>query len=132
MRALTIHQPWAWLIAEGIKDIENRRWETKYRGPLLIHSGKSRRSMKNGLSFANMAPGAVAVPDAYHLKFGKIIAVVELVDIVQNDASYWAESGCFNWKLSNAKRLDDPIDCRGHMGLFDPPENIMKKIKEQL
>ena len=40
MRALSIRQPWAWLIAEAVKDIENRRWATTYRGVFLIHAGK--------------------------------------------------------------------------------------------
>jgi hypothetical protein len=38
MRALTIRQPWAWLIVHGHKDLENRTWCTSYRGPLLIHA----------------------------------------------------------------------------------------------
>lgn len=42
MKALTICQPYAELIARGDKPIENRTWPTHYRGPLLIHAGKSR------------------------------------------------------------------------------------------
>lgn len=38
MKALSIRQPWAWLIANGYKDIENRSWRTNYRGPVLIHA----------------------------------------------------------------------------------------------
>jgi len=38
---LSIRQPWAWLCAEGFKDIENRTWATKYRGPFYIHTGKT-------------------------------------------------------------------------------------------
>ena len=38
-RALSIRQPWAWLILNGYKDLENRTWRTDYRGPLLIHAG---------------------------------------------------------------------------------------------
>jgi len=41
MRALTIRQPWASLIAAGVKTIETRSWSTKYRGPLAIHAGRS-------------------------------------------------------------------------------------------
>lgn len=39
MKALTIRQPWASLIAVGAKSIETRSWPTKYRGELLIHAG---------------------------------------------------------------------------------------------
>ena len=38
MKALTIKQPWASLIASGIKDIENRTWKTHYRGKIYIHA----------------------------------------------------------------------------------------------
>jgi hypothetical protein len=37
--SLSIRQPWAWLIVQGHKPIENRTWPTTYRGPLLIHAG---------------------------------------------------------------------------------------------
>jgi hypothetical protein len=41
VRVVTIRQPWAWAIVYGGKDVENRRWRTSYRGPLLIHAGQN-------------------------------------------------------------------------------------------
>ena len=38
---LTIRQPWAWAIIYGGKDVENRSWLTKHRGPLLVHAGSA-------------------------------------------------------------------------------------------
>ena len=45
MKALSIRQPWAWLIVHGRKDIENRSWRTKFRGRFLVHAaqGMTRR-----------------------------------------------------------------------------------------
>jgi hypothetical protein len=43
VRALTISQPWADKIASGDKWVENRTWETPYRGVLAIHAGKGSR-----------------------------------------------------------------------------------------
>lgn len=40
MKALTLTQPWATLVAIGSKRIETRSWATTYRGRLLIHAGK--------------------------------------------------------------------------------------------
>ncbi len=40
-RVLTLRQPWASLVALGIKSIETRSWYTPYRGPLAIHAGLS-------------------------------------------------------------------------------------------
>ena len=38
--ALSIQQPWCWLLAAGHKDIENRTWSTRFRGRVLLHAGK--------------------------------------------------------------------------------------------
>ena len=40
MKALSIRQPWAWLIIKGHKDIENRSWPTAFRGRVLVHAAK--------------------------------------------------------------------------------------------
>lgn len=40
MKAITLTQPWATLVAIGAKRIETRSWSTNYRGPLAIHAGK--------------------------------------------------------------------------------------------
>lgn len=40
VKAITIKQPFATLIAEGLKEYEFRTWRTKYRGDILIHAGK--------------------------------------------------------------------------------------------
>ena len=41
MKVITIKQPFATLIAEGLKEYEFRTWKTKYRGEILIHAGKN-------------------------------------------------------------------------------------------
>ena len=40
MKIITIKQPFATLIAEGLKEYEFRTWRTHYRGDILIHAGK--------------------------------------------------------------------------------------------
>ena len=40
MKTLTINQPFATLIVEGLKEYEFRTWKTNYRGEILIHAGK--------------------------------------------------------------------------------------------
>ena len=44
MKALTIRQPWAWAIIFDGKDVENRSWNTSYRGDLAIHAGVAYRA----------------------------------------------------------------------------------------
>jgi len=48
MKVITIKQPFATLIAEGLKEYEFRTWKTKYRGDILIHAGKgiNKKAMK--------------------------------------------------------------------------------------
>lgn len=40
--ALSIRQPWAWLIVNNHKPVENRSWPTSFRGRFLVHAGKTR------------------------------------------------------------------------------------------
>lgn len=49
MKALTLTQPWATLVAIGAKRIETRSWATKYRGPLAIHAAKGIKEMHYSL-----------------------------------------------------------------------------------
>lgn len=43
MKAITLMQPWATLVAIGAKRLETRSWSTNYRGPLAIHAGANTR-----------------------------------------------------------------------------------------
>ena len=43
-KAISIKQPWSFLIASGIKDVENRTWQTKFRGRVLLHAGAKRQT----------------------------------------------------------------------------------------
>jgi hypothetical protein len=45
-RAITIHQPYAALIVAGIKDIENRGWDTRHRGRIYIHAAKVQQELE--------------------------------------------------------------------------------------
>ena len=75
MKVLTIKQPFATLIAEGLKEYEFRTWKTKYRGEFLIHAGKSidEKAMKKF--------------EQYNLEYpiGCIIAKATLTDCIKID-----------------------------------------------
>lgn len=113
--ALTISQPWASLIADGVKLLENRTWSTHYRGPLAIHAGK-------GTQFLTRSE-LKAYPT------GAIVAIAQLVDVVHvseiHDGSYpiAAEQqehaqGPFCWVLRDIQKLDTPAPCSGMLGLW--------------
>ncbi len=75
MKVITIKQPWATLIAEGIKKVEFRTWKTNYRGELYIHAGKG------------IDKKAIEEFKDLNLSYpqGQIIAKCELVDCIKID-----------------------------------------------
>jgi hypothetical protein len=98
MKAITLHQPCASLVAMGEKKIETRSWSTKYRGPLAIHAGK--KFTQDQLNLCCKEPFREAIskmdlkPWSYGL-FGYVIAVCRLVDCIQIPSTasilkYWA------------------------------------------
>lgn len=93
MKAITIKQPWAYLICSGIKDIENRTWKTNRRGRVLIHAGSGNKfKVELTDDQMNAAFGSCyqrAQIGGYN--FGAIIGGVEIVDCVVNHPSIWAE-----------------------------------------
>src|SRR5690554_6301238 len=119
MKALSIKQPWASLIAYGIKDVENRTWKTSYRGRIYIHaSGKpictffSKHTLRN-IGFTEEMINALLESDCLIntevKKLSAIIGEVDIVDCVINHPSIWAEKAIFphdskpiyNWVLAN-------------------------------
>ena len=103
--ALSIKQPWAWLILHAGKDIENRTWRTRYRGPLLIHAGKS-------------IDAAYRREDCDGMDFGGIVGVVDLLDCVEASDSRWF-TGPVGWVLGNPRDLPF-LASRGRQGLWRP------------
>ena len=115
--ALSIRQPWAWLIVSGLKDIENRPRRTHYRGPLLIHAGLSLNSYTEENIAWLKRRFAVEIP--LELDTGGIVGMVDVVDCVEDHESKWFNKGNFGWVLTNPRRLTFR-HCKGALGLFRP------------
>ncbi len=113
MKALSIRQPWAWLIVHGGKDIENRKWNTKYRGRFWVHASKT-------VDTDAMVKYRDVIPKISDLKFGGIIGSVELVDVVtQSDSKWWI--GPKGFVLKNP--LPDSFsELPGSLGFFEPED----------
>jgi len=113
--ALSVRQPWAWLIVNGLKNIENRPRRTHHRGPLLIHAGLSLDSYaKENIEWIERRYG-VQIP--LDLDTGGIVGVVDVVDCVESHGSRWFNPGNYGWVLANPRCLDFR-ECRGALGLF--------------
>lgn len=95
MKALTLTQPWATLVAKGDKHIETRSWSTTYRGPLAIHAAKglpkSWRELRSDPFVETLLPlvgiNASGAPNIDWLPRGAIVATCLLVDVVSTVAA---------------------------------------------
>src|SRR5690606_18387977 len=125
MKAITIHQPWATLIAIGAKRFETRSWATKYRGPLAIHAAKK---IDVGACREDVIRPVLA-EYGYHvdnLPTGAIVAVSTLKDciksvetwtdgyVLENGAYVYSpeyefgdfKPGRFAWELTDVKQIE--------------------------
>ena len=125
MKVITVKQPFATLIAAGLKEYEFRTWKTKYRGKILIHAGK------------NVDKAAMKKFEILNLDYplGCIIAETTLTDCVKVDDKMRHEldkknslvySGIikntewngYGFKLENTKKIK-PINVNGKLGLWN-------------
>lgn len=134
LKAISIMQPWAWLIVNGHKDIENRTWSTTYRGRVLIHAGKkmdtdASDSILQGYHPVTYDGGDDDLPDGLLGSYidalpevknqcGGIVGEAEIVDCVSTSGSLWFV-GPYGFVIRNARPL--PFrPCRGQLGFFTP------------
>ncbi|HEY4387798.1 MAG TPA: hypothetical protein VGN34_25390 [Ktedonobacteraceae bacterium] len=130
---LSIQQPWCYLLANGLKDIENRDWNTNYRGPVLLHAGKK----PDGDCFCedkSLSPGferrygptlAKAMPQTKaDYTTGAIIGMATLVDVVTESTSPWFR-GEYGFVMMDAKPFVEPIPYRGELKLFQVPRSVI-------
>lgn len=111
MKALSIMQPWSWLIAEGHKNIENRSWPTNFRGRFLIHAGKRHDGPKSEWDWPD-----IAQPCGF--EYGGIVGEAEIIACVRDHPSKWFQ-GEWGFVITNSKPL--PFrPCRGQLGFFIP------------
>lgn len=124
MRALSVRQPWAWLIVQGYKDIENRDWETQFRGRALVHAGLTMplSYYEEVADWVQQAAGIV-LPEPEALERGGIVGAVTIAGCVRRSESPWfngdGERG-FGFQLRDAMPL--PFKpWKGRLGFFDVP-----------
>jgi hypothetical protein len=149
MKTLSYKQPWAYLVAVGLKDIENRTWKLpeKYKGKrILIHaSGLKGTKFKINLTDDQMKAAFGSISEQAingKFDFGAIIGSVEIVDCVINHPSIWAEKTdlydrnkaglgpIYNWVLANPILFPEPIPAKGKLSFWDYP-NILAEPEEK-
>lgn len=122
MKAISIKQPWAWLIASGYMTVENRKWYTAHRGDIMIHASKSKFDLETDINFVQQKFGVLV--DRDQLLFGKCLAVAELTGCTKAPQEridrYCHKEGHFAWILRRIRPIE-PFPARGKLNLFDIP-----------
>lgn len=99
--ALSIRQPWAWLIVNGYKDVENRSWSTDFRGKFLVHAGWIFDEEGYHRAVKKLD---IDLPEPDDYERGGIVGVAEIYDCVTQSDSPWFE-GKYGFLLKNARSL---------------------------
>lgn len=138
MRTLTICNPYPELILLNEKPVENRTWETSYRGQLFIHAGLSKSWMGDGFR--------CRFPD---LPYGAIVGVANLAACLEVRSHTWPPEfahlkghehadGPWCWVLAGVRRFKRPVPCRGSQGIWfiehlkQDRELVIASVLEQL
>ena len=123
MKVITLKQPWATLVAEGLKKYEFRSWKLNYRGEILIHAGKG--------------VDKEAIKKFVHLNLNypqsKIIAKVKILDCIalnneinrqiieENELVYGHkhDKTGYAWKLEVVEKIEDNKVISGKQGIWN-------------
>lgn len=131
-KALSIRQPWAWLItrpdvqsavergqlylANELKDVENRTWKTSFRGHFYIHAAKTLD--KPGYEYIQRRWPHVPLPHMNELECGGIVGLARLADCVEHSYSRWKATGQHGFVLTETRPL--PFrPCVGQQNFFE-------------
>ncbi len=135
MKAITLWQPYASLIAVGAKEFETRSWPTKFRGELAIHAAKVEKYPPTGVTAVMKEFGI----KSYEMSYGAVVCIVEMVDCIEMDRDLIAQQsirestvgdwsiGRYAWEFANIRVLEEPYKVRGAQLLWEwDPQYALK------
>ena len=156
MKALTMTQPWATLVAIGANVIETRDWPTKYRGPFAIHAAKGFPSDARALCRTRPFRDALAAggyPTADALPLGAVVAIVTLESLLVCGPSTLKEvrarsrrgelppheadfgdfsDGRYGFVLGDVRRVEPPVPVRGMLGFWTLPPDVAATVRRSV
>lgn len=128
MKCISIKQPWAWLIAAGYKDIENRSWATKFRGECFIHASAclTRKEYHECCDIALKIDRRLVsrMPCRADFLRGGIIGKCEIYDVVTESDSPWF-FGPVGWRVRNAMHFSQLHPIKGQLQFFEVEEKFV-------
>ena len=126
MKALSIKEPYATLILDGVKRIETRSWKTNHRGDLLIHASSCKipKEYRDNKELMKLVDGR-------EMNYGKLICKCKLIDCVEMTQEFidevaknhnefvsgFYEVGRYAWILDDIKPIDK-VDAKGRLGVW--------------
>jgi hypothetical protein len=131
MKAISLWQPWATLVALGVKQFETRHWTTNHRGPLAIHAAK-RPALRGELNMdiLNELENA-GFEHLAQLPYGCIVCTVTLAAVYPTDQAVTLPffdsreysfgnyaPGRYAWRLDNVQLVDN-LPARGSQGFWE-------------
>ncbi|MEN6536488.1 MAG: ASCH domain-containing protein [Bryobacteraceae bacterium] len=129
MKALSIQQPWAWLIVNGYKDIENRTWDTKHRGEFAVHAGN--QFNQDGYDWVRETFPMIEMPKPKDFERGGVVGVASITGTIHESCQTHGDwcgpwfSGPYGFQLRKARPVRF-VSWRGQLGFFDVPDEIME------
>ncbi len=126
--ALTVHQPWAALIAAGRKTIENRSWDRRsiLGTRIAIHAGK----MQDDNIDLNEIPAAARKIARAPQPLGAIVCTAVVTGFVTSSDSPWF-FGPIGWELADVRPWE-PIYCSGSQRLWTLPPDVAAQLATEL
>lgn len=119
MRALSIRQPWAWLVVNGYKDIENRTWSARFRGRIYVHAGLRVVADDYPEQREYVTEAGIIIPPG--LPKGAIVGEVTITGCAAASDSPWF-CGPYGFTLADPLVYEIPVPYPGRLGFFPVDE----------
>jgi activating signal cointegrator 1 len=109
---LSIQQPWASLIMDGVRVLENRSWKTLHRGRLWIHASNASLAPAPGIDLPDPLPRGALVGSV------QLVAIHALEGLPEDLSKRWDAKGPLCWVLADPQPLLAPLRCHGSTRLW--------------
>lgn len=139
--ALSLTQPWGTGIIYLVKLFETRSWSTAYRGWLFIHAAKGYPGYAKDFAAAEIKAGTITpnIPTGCIIGLANLTAIYStnngpFVSKLSEQEKRWGDysPNRFAWKLDEAIGFAEPIPCKGALGLWPVPSEVIAECKKQM